>query len=97
MAISKGNATINIHRDELLKLLIDGLRAQATIADSELIFLEGVWGHTVTNKELCSHTFRVTMFRNGAGPYDSTIYVVGLGQNYFLGTIDYKLKLESGG
>lgn len=96
MAISKGNATINIHRDELLKLLIDGVSAQATIADSELIFLEGVWGHTVTKKELCSHTFRVTMFRNGVGPYDTTVYVFAIGQNYFLGTIDYKIESDTG-
>ncbi len=93
MGILSGNGIINIRSVELLKLVFHGKQVQATLNDSELVFLSVLTKHSVSST--ASHTFSATMFRNGVGPYQANVILSNVGYNYFAGSIEY--SMESGG
>lgn len=85
MNIKHGSGSITIRSEEFLKLL-NGFQSQATLLDSEIIYLDEITDHTAKQGK---HQLTCIMVVNGLGPYKCQIEVAQLSPNFYLGTATY--------
>ncbi len=92
MGFLTGTGNINIHNKELINLLVHGLKAQATLNDSESVLFDCVDNHTVflSEKNVPHHTFSCILLRNGTVPSTANVTVDQVSIYYYIGTIIYQ-------
>ncbi len=87
MGFITGKGVINIRREEALKLILDGQKAQATIDDSEIAYLEDMTNHSSFSPT--RHFFQCLMSRNGLRPFHTTVNILFASEGFFIGQYEY--------